>query len=988
MVTEKDESQIISINDLPSYSESLALNWTLSSDETKFILNSVKGENQVIYFAVQLKSLKNSGVFIDFDNDQNIPSEKILDFLSKQLSISTIQLSSVSKNSQTTYRKKIQSYLGYQEFEVAQEVFLKKFIMHEMQTDLYSNLVLQEKARDFLKSHKIMQPGEYALNRLLTSYQNEALTLLYEKLANKLTEDQKEKLLGLLKKQPHLLSSANYYKKSPPEPSALKINLFIDRFNELKRLGITEIEFTDITQAIFEKLETLGRTYDSNSLSKISESNKKIALLLCSLSSASKNILDHILEMNAKLLAKKERIANNFYENQLKKLQSLAKKGLQFIISTTKQLKSHADPKNTTLFDFIETVDGKILDDSVTACEQLSVYQNNGFYLTLENKYNDLRKYMPHLFELEFKGAAGTESILKSIEILRDLNHRKSDSLPDDVPTDFIPKVWMKAMCGSQDKKLSRRTWEMALYYSLKNNIEKGDIYLSHSKKHRYFWNTVYSEDQWEKEKPIAFKSLGFPEKFDELLSILKKEYGSGIEHVKKALVEKTFCFIDSSGKLKLKREDALEVSESVKTLKKLIEEKMEPVRIETVLRDLDETHQFHRFFVPPEGVDKKFIVDRETLHTAITAIGTNLGFDDMARSTVSAISEQKLKHTAQWCIRPDVLTQTNHFFVAKHAQHPLAQLYGDFSRSSSDAERFCIQKSTDLASFYPKAFGYYQKVIAIHTHISDQFSVFNTQVISCGVREASYVLDGLLNNLMISTPHFHCTDTGGFTHQLFALCYLLGFSFQPRMKDLTESTLYKFNKNDNYGEIDSIFGGDVDIECIAEQWEQLIRIVISLKNHVAPAHLVLQKLAARGSTDRVAKAIMELGKLIKTIYFFHYLSDEQIRRKVHLQLNRGETRHYLARHIFFANQGEFKTADYEEMMNIASCLSLLSNAVLLWNTPRIYSIVSELRNAGIAVEDEDLKKISPLMFKHLVVHGTYDFRSVNKPVVDYASNL
>jgi len=51
-----------------------------------------------------------------------------------------------------------------------------------------------------------------------------------------------------------------------------------------------------------------------------------------------------------------------------------AKKGLQFILSTTKQLRSHEDPKNTTLFDFIENVDGKILDDSILACEQLNIY--------------------------------------------------------------------------------------------------------------------------------------------------------------------------------------------------------------------------------------------------------------------------------------------------------------------------------------------------------------------------------------------------------------------------------------------------------------------------------------------------------------------------------------------------------------------------------------------------------------------------------------
>ena len=85
--------------------------------------------------------------------------------------------------------------------------------------------------------------------------------------------------------------------------------------------------------------------------------------------------------------------------------------------------------------------------------------------------------------------------------------------------------------------------------------------------------------------------------------------------------------------------------------------------------------------------------------------------------------------------------------------------------------------------------------------------------------------------------------------------------------------------------------------------------------------------------------------------------------------------RPFIPRHIFFANQGEFKTAEYEEIMNIASCLSLLSNAVLLWNTPKIYSLVEELKRSGIPVDDEDLKRISLLMFKHLIVHGSYDFR-------------
>lgn len=983
---EKEGKNTISIDELPSYTEMLALDWTLSSNHIRFILNAVKGENQILYFAAQLKSLENTGNFINVDDkNKNILSDKIINYLSKQLGLTATTLTAISINSETLYRQKIKDYLNYREYADAEEKLLEEYILVEMQKEFFSLDILQEKGCNFLKANTICRPAPTVLERAIASSRKKAQGLLYEKLARKLTIEQQEKILLMLKRQPNLLSQANYYKKSPPEPTAQKINMFILRFKELNELGITTIDFSDISEAIFEKLELLGRTYDVNTLSHLRSKDKKVALLLCTLVSASQSILDHIVEMNNHLLLKKERISGNLYSNTLKSLNKNAKKGLNFLIKTTKRWLDHDDPENTTLSAFKQTVNDKEIRDSMAACEELNTYQSTGYYEILENKYNDLRKYTVNLFDLDFKGTKGTESILSAMAILKTLNQNKSTELPKDTPMDFIPKAWRKAI--NKNDIVSRRTWEMALYYAVKNNIEKGDIYLEQSKKHKYFWNTVYSDAEWKTEKPFAFNTLGFTESFHDMLAILKKEYAEGIALAKHHLDlnKNTFAYIDK-GELKLRKEDALYIPDSTKKLKKLIESKMGIVRIEEILSDLDKTYQFSRFFVSPEGFEKKLVLDNKTLYAAIVALGTNLGFVDMANSTLDIISLEKLKHVAQWCIRPDVINEANDFLIKKHSEHPLAQLHGDFTWSGSDGDRFCIQKSTNLASFYPKAFGYYQKVITIYTHLSDQYSVFSTQVISCGLREASYVLNGLLNHQMINNMHFHCTDTGGYTHQLFALCYLLKFSFQPRLKDLTNQTLYKIDKNDHYGEIDSIFNGYIDMDCIAEQWEQLIRIIASLKNQVAPAHLVLQKLSARGSSDRVSKAMMELGKLIKTIYILHYISKPDLRRKVQLQLNRGESRHYLARHIFFGNQGEFKTADYEEIMNIASCLSLLSNAVLLWNTPRIYAIVEELRRSGTAVDDEDIKRVSLLLFKHLIVHGTYDFRAI-KAGGNYASN-
>ena len=93
------------------------------------------------------------------------------------------------------------------------------------------------------------------------------------------------------------------------------------------------------------------------------------------------------------------------------------------------------------------------------------------------------------------------------------------------------------------------------------------------------------------------------------------------------------------------------------------------------------------------------------------------------------------------------------------------------------------------------------------------------------------------------------------------------------------------------------------------------------------------------------------------------------------LQLNRGESRHDLAaRCLFFANRGEFRTGDVDEIMNKASCLSLLSNAVLVWNSKRIEEIVARLRVDENDVRDSDLARVSPLMFAHIIPNGTYRF--------------
>ena len=316
------------------------------------------------------------------------------------------------------------------------------------------------------------------------------------------------------------------------------------------------------------------------------------------------------------------------------------------------------------------------------------------------------------------------------------------------------------------------------------------------------------------------------------------------------------------------------------------------------------------------------------------------------------------------------------------HHQLPISRVWGPGLASSSDGQRFGIQQSSLLASFYPRYFGYYERAVTVYTHTSDQYSVFGTRVVSCSPREALYVLDGLLENNTVLRLREHYTDTHGFTEHIFGLSYLLGYSFMPRLRDLADQRLYKPEREVNYGCLNPLFRAIVDKELIRERWDQLVRVAASLRKRTAPANVIIQRLANSSPSDRLAKALTALGRAVKTIYILRYLSDAELRYRVQLQLNRGESRHSLVtRCLFFANRGEFRTGDAEEIMNKASCLSLLSNAVLVWNTMRIADIVDQLRCTGQEVSERDLAHVSPLMHGHVIPNGTYRFDQEESPL-------
>jgi TnpA family transposase len=78
---------------------------------------------------------------------------------------------------------------------------------------------------------------------------------------------------------------------------------------------------------------------------------------------------------------------------------------------------------------------------------------------------------------------------------------------------------------------------------------------------------------------------------------------------------------------------------------------------------------------------------------------------------------------------------------------------------------------------------------------------------------------------------------------------------------------------------------------------------------------------------------MQEYGRLVRTSYLCRYVADEKLRRRVRHQLNKGESLHALRRDLFFAHQGHVRRRHLDDQVDQALCLTLVTNAAVLWTT-------------------------------------------------------
>ncbi|MFG2076375.1 Tn3 family transposase [Nonomuraea maritima] len=181
------------------------------------------------------------------------------------------------------------------------------------------------------------------------------------------------------------------------------------------------------------------------------------------------------------------------------------------------------------------------------------------------------------------------------------------------------------------------------------------------------------------------------------------------------------------------------------------------------------------------------------------------------------------------------------------------------------------------------------------------------------------------------------------------------------------------------WGDFNSLGLRRVSIPAIVQHWDDMARVAGSLSTNQVRAYDLIKMMTADGRLTGLGNAFAHYGRIFKTLHLLQVLHVEDYRRMIGAQLNVGESRHTLARRVFFGNLGRLVRGYERGMEDQVGALGLGINAIVWWNSLYIDAAVKRLEAGRLGIKGGEVTpeiraRLSPLLFEHINFQGFYPF--------------
>lgn len=793
--------------------DDLAVYFTLTPADKLFIMKQ-RGEYNRLGFAVLFCTLRYLGFCPN--NLQNIPVT-IIDYVRKQLKLSSNKLEQYGNRAQTRteHLQAIQHYLGFRKvgkdkLQSITDWLIDRALEHDSPSLLLT--MLCEK----LHTEKLLCPGITVLEGIVINARNKAQAITFNKVQADLSGERKMLLDKLLVNDPTINQTPlNWLRFGETSNSPQAILNVIRKSNYIRSLGVDSWDLSLLNPNRRKLLTQFGRRSTNQALQRTSP-ERRYLILMAFLKQTLEDATDELIELF-------DRCLWDCYSRAKHELEKLKLQKSSMVNEKIRLLKTIGGIILDTEIDDVDvrkTVYQEITEEKfaleITECIELIRPKNDKCYDLLGKRFSYLREFAPYFLNaVEFSTNRSNHELLNAVELLQSANEDGKRKIAEDAPIKFINRSWA-AYVFEKDDAINRRYYEICTLWELRQALRCGDIWVEGSRKYNDPESYLIPKNDWPSKREEACQLLGLPENGDQWLDKQMQELEVLLEHVDKRFSRNENARIEK-GKLVLSPLFAEDLPSSVDDLQGIITEQLPRLDITDLLIEVDHWTNFSDCFTHAGGSQtrtKDFLVH---LYASLLAQACNFGLKKMAE--ITGLTYDKLAWCTNWNIREETLQAAINTLVNYQYQQPLSKLIGSGTLSSSDGERIPVPIKARNATALPKYFGY-GKGLTFYSWTSDQFSQFGTKVIPATVRDATYVLDALLDNQTELQILEHTTDTAGYTELVFGLFPLFTMLFAPRIRDLGDQHLYRIDNTVKYKHIDKILKGVIHRHYVIDYWD------------------------------------------------------------------------------------------------------------------------------------------------------------------------
>jgi len=963
LLTTEQRARLLAV---PTTPEEMARHYVLGPADLKLLGTKRRAVNR-LGFAVQLCLLRFPGQGL---GPGQPPPAPMVDFIAGQLGIAPATFADYARRDQTRreHATELHATLGVRSFRLSDwRDCLRIGTQAAWATDRGEPIVQAMLAH--LRASSVLVPGVAVLERIGLAARGRARRQTFEALLDGLNEAEKATLDGLLVTDPAVRRSRFAWLRDAPEaPAPGNMVSLLDRLDWVRGLGVAQERVARVHPARLARLVEEGGIMTAQHLAGV-EPLRRTALLVAQATDLDLQLTDASLAMFAKYMGSLFTRARGRDERRFQATKRDVARTLLLFRRTIVALKEAKE----TGEDGIDVIEREIglarLDEALPVIEAVAGVADVDILVTAAERYAVLRRFIPRfLAAFRFQSNLPDDPLLAAIELLKAIDKGRARALPERPPSTFLPPKWRRLIFAGAAP--DRRLYETAVFAVLRDRLRGADVWVAGSRDHRAFEDYLLPAEpamavttgiagESDPERYVASRAALLHERLQFVAACADKGELDGVE------IEDGSIYIARTKPT---------VPDAARLLAGRLYGMLPRVRVTELMADAAQATGFAECFTHLRTGHPA--ADMPALLAAVLADGTNLGLSRMADAT-RGLSYHHLVNVAQWHISEDNYASARATIVEAHHQHPLAAIWGDGTDSSSDGQYYRAGGRAGPSGDVNAKYGINPGTV-LYTTQSGQYGPMHVQPISATASEAPYVLDGLHPHAHRTSLRIaeHYTDTAGATDHVFGLCHLLGYRFAPRVKDLRERKLYTIEKADTYPVVKPMIGDPVDTVALVRGWVELTRVKASIEAGAVAPSTILRKLAAAGASNSLSRALRALGRIERTLFTLQWLSDPALRQRSHAGLNKGEASNALRRAVFFHRQGEFRDRTFENQSFRASGLSVLTAAIVYWNTVYLHRAVEHLRAQGVVIPDDLLAHVAPLGWEHIALTGDYDWNT------------